>query len=486
MTITTRPGAPPVPRPGPGAAQVAAGAVANPLVPDAITQAGRIADRFLGVRRSLFAAAGEAAEAAGAAGPGALWTPGAAADAPPTAAPAAKPSKANARAAHQQAVLGVRLGQQGRHADAIAPLRRSVELDPTVAMVQHDLGFACLQAGRLEEAESAFAAAIRLNPDLASAHNHLAVALDRRGRVDLAFKAYEAAVKLEPERHAAQFRLGQIHLWWGRWAAAVAAFRAAAAAAPSGSTEARISAACAADAAGDGAAAQGMLRAAIAADPASGTANLILGQMLFLAGQSAEAAVCLERAIALMPEAIAAWQAFATNTKFTAADRALIERIRAGLERPGLTTQQRRALHFALGKAHDDIGEYAEAMRHFDAGNRIRAAIASLNRPALARQTGWVIAHTPKGHFERRPDLGVADETPVLIVGMPRSGTTLVEQILSSHPDVAPGGELNCSGVRGTATASASWTPARSPRPCAGWPRTISRCCAPSRRRRRG
>jgi tetratricopeptide (TPR) repeat protein len=418
--------------------------VANPLMPGAITQAGRIADRFSGVRRSLFAAAGEAA-ASESAGPGVLWTPGAAADAPDTSVPA-KPSKANARAAHQQATLGVRLGHQGRHAEAVALLRRSVELDPTVAMVQHDLGFACLQAGRLDEAASAFAAAVRLNPDLASAHHNLALALDRRGRVDLAFKAYEAAVKLQPEHQASQFRLGQIHLGNGRWTAAAAAFGAAAAAAPAGSTEARISAACAADAAGDGATAQTMLRAAIAADPASAMANLILGDMLAQTGQPAAAAACLGRSIALMPDAIGAWQGFATNTKFTVADRALIERIRAGLERPDLTAAQRRGLHFALGKAHDDIGDYAEAMRHFDAGNRIRSSIASLDRPALARQTGWVIAHTPKGHFERRPDLGIADATPILIVGMPRSGTTLVEQIMSSHPDVAPGGELTFWG----------------------------------------
>jgi hypothetical protein len=82
-------------------------------------------------------------------------------------------------------------------------------------------------------------------------------------------------------------------------------------------------------------------------------------------------------------------------------------------------------------------------MRHFDAANRIRSAAAGLDRATLAAQTGRVIATTPPGYLDRRPDLGVADETPILIVGMPRSGTTLVEQILSSHPDVAPGGELS-------------------------------------------
>ncbi len=401
------------------------------------------------MQRSLFAAAGDAPAAdavadrvAGPAGrsPGAFWTPGATADPPSTAAPA-KPSKAHARAAHQQAVLGARLGRQGRHAEAAAALGRAAELDPTVAAVQHDLGLACLEAGRFAQAASALANAVRLNPDLAGAHHNLAIALDHLGHVDHAFIAYEAAVKLEPQRDTAQFRLGQIHLGRGRRAAAAAAFRAAAAACPD-AAQARINEAFAADAEGDGATAQALLRAVIAADADCGMAHLVLGHVLSQAGQSAEAAASLERGISLVPGMIGAWQGFAANTKFTAADQAVIERIRACLERPNLTPAERKAIHFALGKAHDDIGDHAEAMRHFDAANRFRSAASVLDRASLARQTGLLIAATPLGYLERNPDLGVADETPILIVGMPRSGTTLVEQILSSHPDVAPGGEL--------------------------------------------
>ena len=425
-------------RPGTTTATVATGHVTKPLLPEAITEAGRTADRYSALQRAFVADAVHAA--AGAAAPGAFWSAGAAANPSGTPAPA-KPSKARARAAHALAVQGARLVRQGRHAQAIAPLRRSVELDPTVATAQHDLGLACLAAGRLEEAASAFASTVRLNPDLASAHHNLGLALDHLGRVDHAFLAYEAAVKLEPKLDTAQFRLGQIYLGRGRGAAA-AAFRAAAAATTAGSAQARISEAFAADAEGKGAEAQALLRAVIAADPACGMAYLVLGQILAQAGQSAEAAACLERGITLVPEMLAAWQGFAANTRFTAADRALIERIRACLERPNLTVAQRKAIHFALGKAHDDIGDYAEAMRHIDAANRIRSAAAVLDRASLARQTGWLIAATPPGYLDRRPDLGVADETPILIVGMPRSGTTLVEQILSSHPDVAPGGEL--------------------------------------------
>ena len=413
-----------MPPPGPRTAPIAMAGPSKPRLPDTVTEAGHFVDQFSAVQRAIGLEAAVAATVR-------------------THPPApTRLSRAQAREAHQQAVLGVRLAQRGRHAQAIPPLRRSVTLDPTVATTQHDLGLACLAVGRHAEAAQAFAHAVRLDPTLASGHNNLAVALDHLGRGGEALAAYQAAVRLEPQRHMAQFRIGQIQLGRGNRAEAAAVFRAAAAAVP-GTTQALINEACAADAAGDTAAAQALLRALIDDAPACGMAYLLLGQMLAQSGQSTEAAACLERGIALEPGMMTAWQGFATNTKFTAADQPLIERIGACLAQPDLTPAQTRAIHFALGKAYDDTGDYAAAMRHFDAANQIRRTAATLDRETLARQTGRVIATTPAGYLDRRPDLGVADETPILIVGMPRSGTTLVEQILSSHPDVAAGGELS-------------------------------------------
>jgi hypothetical protein len=116
--------------------------------------------------------------------------------------------------------------------------------------------------------------------------------------------------------------------------------------------------------------------------------------------------------------------------------------MRANLDRLDLLPDHRMALDFALGKVHDDLGEYAEAMRYFEAANRIDYVSRKLDRAAQSRRIDRLIADSPPGFLGRRPDFETPDETPVLIVGMPRSGTTLVEQILSSHPAVAAGGEL--------------------------------------------
>ena len=122
----------------------------------------------------------------------------------------------------------------------------------------------------------------------------------------------------------------------------------------------------------------------------------------------------------------------------------------AALARPHLAPRHRQSLHFALGKAHDDMGDYEAAMRNFEAGNRLRARGGHFDRDALVRRIDQLIEATPPGYRDRQPDPGVEDATPVLIVGMPRSGSTLTEQILSSHPEVAAGGELEFWRVRDT------------------------------------
>ena len=99
------------------------------------------------------------------------------------------------------------------------------------------------------------------------------------------------------------------------------------------------------------------------------------------------------------------------NTKFTAADKPLIGVPRSRLEQqPNLLAAQRKALHFALGKAHDDIGQFGEAMRAL----RRRQPHSQLSRhprPGSAGPgTDWLIAATPPGYLERRPDLGVEDD----------------------------------------------------------------------------
>jgi len=124
-------------------------------------------------------------------------------------------------------------------------------------------------------------------------------------------------------------------------------------------------------------------------------------------------------------------------------DRPLIEQLEHKLQNPGTTVNEAVLAHFALGKAYDDLGEYGRAIEHFDRANSLKKNMNKhYDRNAHADLVDRLIRRFTPEFFTCNKDLVHDWDVPVLIVGMPRSGTTLVEQIISNHPDVTPGGEL--------------------------------------------
>jgi tetratricopeptide (TPR) repeat protein len=142
-----------------------------------------------------------------------------------------------------------------------------------------------------------------------------------------------------------------------------------------------------------------------------------------------------------------AFQQLTAVKRITEADRPLIDRVRRLVEAPELDLAPRIHMNFGLGKALDDLGEYAEAIRHYEAANGLRANSTRLNRAEVATWFDTIIkSFTAEAFMRARQNLTrpayPGDDLPVFIVGMPRCGSTLLEQILSCHPGVAGGGEL--------------------------------------------
>jgi tetratricopeptide (TPR) repeat protein len=367
----------------------------------------------------------------------------------PGAPNAAHPSTALKREAERCARDGARLISEGRSAEAIPLLRRSIKLDPAAATSHHDLGIAMLASRRPEQAAEAFTATLRLNLHIPTAHYYLAYIFDCRGEEEKAMAGYRAAVALKPDLVEAQFRLGELYESRRLHIKSHAAFRAAAAAG-AGTLRGRIAEARALEVSGAFNEALVAAHAVVEAFPEAAEAHTMLAKLLGQAGRSAEAAAHYEQATELSPEISLGWFGLATHRKFAAADGPLIAKMNGALARTDLTVRDRQYFHFALGKAHDDIGNYEAAMRNFEAGNRFRSLVGGLDRDGFIRRIDQMIAATPPGYRDRQSEPGVEDATPILIVGMPRSGSTLTEQILSSHPEVAAGGELEFWGARDT------------------------------------
>jgi tetratricopeptide (TPR) repeat protein len=134
--------------------------------------------------------------------------------------------------------------------------------------------------------------------------------------------------------------------------------------------------------------------------------------------------------------------------KLLSSEGQLLNQLKQALAAASYGSGRAKSLHFALGKAFDDLGEYEAAISHFDAGHKIalmemKSAGASFRPETYAAEVDSYIQLFGPELAERPAPIGSASERPIFIVGFPRSGTTLVEQILSSHPDVAAGGEIH-------------------------------------------
>jgi tetratricopeptide (TPR) repeat protein len=338
----------------------------------------------------------------------------------------------------------------GRSADAVAPLREAALMQPANSLIQHDLGLACLEIGQLREAIAAFECAVASNPRYTDAYFRMGIALEKLGDLGGAIFAYDRATELLPSLTEAWFRAGALVYTLGHRKEAIGCFLRAAATGRK-SRFGRLGAARALLTEGRDEEAERLLRQTLAADPTNAMAYDLLGNLVAEFGRFDEAYDCFARAIALAPLMAGTYYDLVRCRPLTAADDGLLARMEAALATPGLDVAQRLRVHLALGKAADDLGDYALAMHHFDAADAVRRGSTSFDSAAFDTQIDRLIARFTPDLIAQAAELGSGDATPVLIVGMPRSGTALVEQIVSSHPNVAAGGELTFWTERGAA-----------------------------------
>ena len=346
--------------------------------------------------------------------------------------------------------LATKLLRAGRPADAIAPLRDAALLEPFNPIIQHDLGLACLEIGRISDAIAALQWAVASNPRYGDAHFRLGIALEKVGDMNGAIVAYDRATQLLPSLTEAWFRAGALVYELGHRDEAIGCFRRAAA--TGGRTYfGRLGNARALLTEDRNQEAERVLRETLVADPRNAMAYDLLGNLLSEFGRFDEARACFERAITMAPLLAGSYYDLVRCRPVTSDDDGLLQSMEAALATPGLEAVQRLRLHLAIGKAADDLGDYALAMRHFDAAGDVRRGCGSFDSAAFSVESDRLIARCTPELIARAPEHGSSDATPVFIIGMPRSGTTLVEQIVSSHPEVGAGGELNFWNERGAA-----------------------------------
>lgn len=353
----------------------------------------------------------------------------------------AQGSPSNPHAAQVQFRRAVQLLQTGRPSEAVPILQQAIRFDERFFEAWHALGAAMLQMGRFADAGQVLLRALMLRPNSATAWRDVGTAYDRQNLHDPAIEAYRNSLAASPQQGDVLSRLGQLYTMYSRADEAADCFERAAELKPD-TTQARLLRSDAGLLRGDIAGAEAWARKAVAADSGSGPAHATLAGLLYAEGRFDEAAAAFEDALRLNPKEGRCWIGLADCRKYSPADNSILGRMDVVLRSGDLGDSDRMAVHFAAGKVCDDFGDYARAMEHFDSANALRGRDLKFDRARFEAMVDQTIGRFTRDFIEDNAARGNADSRPVFIVGMYRSGTTLVEQILSSHPEIAAGGEL--------------------------------------------
>ena len=346
---------------------------------------------------------------------------------------------------------GNALRQLGRFDEAQVASERAIALDPALAMAHNNLGLCLVARGERTRAAASYREAVRLSPGYREAHTNLGNVLLESGERRAALAAHRAALELEPQRAESHAKLGSALFEARQLEAAAQSFRRALELDPQ-HDEAHLGLVGVLRIQGAGAEAEASCRAVLARSPGRSDALLLLGELYADRGRFAQALELFEQALAADGSCALAWCGIAAQRRMTSADdawRSAVEGLLAG----SLPLGQEIALRYALGKYFDDLGQFDDAFASYRQANELAKRYgAGYDRGRLEERVTQLTSTFDAARL-RQAQPGASDsEVPVFVVGMPRSGTSLVEQILASHPQVLGAGE-----VRFWDTAYESW-----------------------------
>jgi tetratricopeptide (TPR) repeat protein len=372
--------------------------------------------------------------------------------------------------------LGVLYQRRGALTESRIAFERAIALDPSVASAHNNLGNTFTLLGERELAVESYRRAIELEPTLFPAHANAAAALYMLGRHDDARAHARRAVEIDPASTPARVTAAFVEGAISGYGAALVEIDALLARVPDDLTalaarayillrlerfdealataqhglERRPNYGLLLESRGCALRALGRFEEAFAAfDRAfelghDRAAILVLkaGGLLEI-GEMDAARTTLERALELAPDLATAWSALAELRTFTPADPALATMERFLETSPNLRAlESRTTMHFALGKAYRKSGDRSSAFRHFAAGNALKRGTFVYDVADDERFARETIAFFTPAMMQQLGGAGDGSRAPIFVIGMPRSGTSLVEQILASHPGVYGAGEL--------------------------------------------
>jgi tetratricopeptide (TPR) repeat protein len=337
--------------------------------------------------------------------------------------------------------LGNVLFGQGRFDQAVVQYERAVALEPTLYQAHNNLGNVFSRQLKFDQAIARYKQALSLKPDFVEAYSNLAGALRACGQFEEAVRCYQQAIALAPNNAQAHNNLGSLFGVLGQFDAARKCFTQALTLQPD------YVEAC--NNLGNIFAKQGKFEQAVpwyqqalSLKSDDAVAHHNLGMALKGLGQFDAARLQFEAALALRPDFAEAHFQRADLKTFLPGDADLAALERLAAEPALLPAAKMLHVHFALGKALDDVGDYRRAFDQWLQGGALKRREVDYDERASEQLLRRIIKTFNPTLFDRLATSGDPAAAPIFILGMPRSGSTLIEQILASHPAVHGAGEL--------------------------------------------
>ena len=356
--------------------------------------------------------------------------------------------------------LGTALQELGQLEKAIASYNKAIVIKPDYAECHNNLGNSLYQLGRLEEAEASYIKAIALKPEYVEAYNNLGITLQELNRSEEAEASYIKAINLKPDYAEVYNNLGNTLQELSRLEEAEASYTQAVTLKPN-LAEAYNNLGNTLQDLGKLEDAEASYTQAISLEPKYAKAYCNLGNTHKELGRLEEAEASYTQAIILKPDYAEAHRYLTSLKKYKLQDEQYLKMQELYLNKY-ISEEDRCHINFGLAKACEDLGDFEQAFVHYNEGNFLRKKLLKYDIIVDIELFKRIkSSYHPISKKILKPENFEKTTIPIFIVGMPRSGTTLVEQIISSHSCVTGAGELYYIQQFGGLLASGSSEPSK-------------------------
>ncbi len=340
--------------------------------------------------------------------------------------------------------LSISYGKLGRRDEALRAAIEAVQLRPEEGLALNNLGLCYLALPNFPEAIAAFQRAAACAPDSTEIAVNLGTALRRFGRILEAKESFKKAVASAQNSPKSYLSLGEALFAQHQWEPALDCAEKCVRGDPE-LPAGRTLLAKVLILLGRSEASKEHCLKAIELDPMNDAGPMLLASALETQGLNEEAAFQYRKAIDLRPNQGYAYLSLATGRHISASDSETISRMEELTHDQNLHKDEIKALHYGLGRVFESAKDYERSMRHYDEANRIGFSQTSPRAPFYREAHRISLEQTrelfSEDLFDQWRGIGLDSDFPIFIVGMMRSGTTLMEQILSRHPSVGAAGE---------------------------------------------